>query len=94
MQRGCRDQWGKLWAGNHGPPQGGKGAFWEWPRALHLTNGWGPCLTQSPFLPLLQTFYTFCLPSPLRAPTQEMGRPSRDAEAWKKVQLFPVSLLR
>lgn len=82
--------WGRLWAGSHGPPQEGRGAFWERLGALHLTNGQGPCPTQSAFLPLLQTFYTFCLPSPLRAPTEEMGCPSGDAEApGKEVQLFP-----
>jgi hypothetical protein len=89
VQRSSRDHWARLWAGSHVPPQRGRGAFWEQPGALHLTNDQGPCPTQSAFLPLLQTFYTFCLPSPLRAPAEEMGCPSGDAEARKKVQLFP-----
>jgi hypothetical protein len=69
-------------------PSPGRGAFWERLGASKLTNGQGSGPIQSSFLPLLRTFYKFRLPSPLGAPTEEMGWPSGDAEAWKRVQLF------
>lgn len=67
-----------LASGRQARPSQGRGAFWERPGALELTNGQGPGPTQSAFLPLLQTFYKFRLPGPLGARAEGMGWPSGD----------------